>query len=545
MSINTKLYIEEYLKIRDKKSRVIPFKLNEPQIKLYNTIRKLKQEGKPVRILVLKARQMGFSTLTEAILFKEVVTKSNVTAGIITHESKATNNLFNMSKLYYDNLPEAIKPSIMNRNAQELIFNTKDNSGLNSKITCMTAGNGAGRSGTYNFLHLSEFAFWEGDKKEAYISLMQTVPNTPDSMAIIESTANGYEYFKELWDKAVNKETDFIPFFVGWNELQEYQIPYTGFELTNEEKELKRIYNLSLDQLEWRRWCIRNNCGGDIQVFKQEYPINPEEAFISTGKCYFDKETLIKRIEEIRNVKSKKQGYFDFDYDGLKISNIRWIEDKEGPIKIYEEPKKGYPYVLSGDTSGEGSDYFIGQVLDNTTGKQVAVLRQEYDEISYTRQMYCLGMYYNTALIGIEANYSTYPIEELERLKYPKQYIRHREDTYTGKTTKSYGFKTTSISRPRILGQLQTIFKESIELIVDEETLKEGLTFIKNEKGRPEAQVGYHDDLIMALAIAYDIREQQDMKAKTERQIKQDNMYKDFGIEEDIKEDYGSTIEII
>ena len=307
MSINTKLYIEEYLKIRDKKSRVIPFKLNEPQMKLYNTIRKLKQEGKPVRILVLKARQMGFSTLTEAILFKEVATKSNVTAGIITHESKATNNLFNMSKLYYDNLPEAIKPSIMNRNAQELIFNTKDNTGLNSKITCMTAGNGAGRSGTYNFLHLSEFAFWEGDKKEAYISLMQTVPNTPDSMAIIESTANGYEYFKELWDKAVNKETDFIPFFVGWNELSEYQIPYTGFELTSEEKELKRIYNLSLDQLEWRRWCIRNNCGGDIQVFKQEYPINPEEAFISTGKCYFDKETLIKRIEEIRNVKPKNK----------------------------------------------------------------------------------------------------------------------------------------------------------------------------------------------------------------------------------------------
>ena len=545
MSINTKLYIEEYLKIRDKKSRVIPFKLNEPQIKLYNTIRKLKQEGKPVRILVLKARQMGFSTLTEAILFKEVATKSNVTAGIITHESKATNNLFNMSKLYYDNLPEAIKPSIMNRNAQELIFNTKDNTGLNSKITCMTAGNGAGRSGTYNFLHLSEFAFWEGDKKEAYISLMQTVPNTPDSMAIIESTANGYEYFKELWDKAVNKETDFIPFFVGWNELSEYQIPYTGFELTSEEKELKRIYNLSLDQLEWRRWCIRNNCGGDIQVFKQEYPINPEEAFISTGKCYFDKENIIRRIQETRDVKPKKQGYFDFDYDGLKISNIRWIEDKEGPIKIYEEPKKGYPYVLSGDTSGEGSDYFIGQVLDNTTGKQVAVLRQEYDEISYTRQMYCLGMYYNTALIGIEANYSTYPIEELERLKYPKQYVRHREDTYTGKTTKSYGFKTTSISRPRILGQLQTIFKELIELIVDEETLKEGLTFIKNEKGRPEAQIGYHDDLIMALAIAYDIRDQQDMKAKTERQIKQDNMYKDFGIEEDIKEDYGSTIEII
>lgn len=194
---------------------------------------------------------------------------------------------------------------------------------------------------------------------------------------------------------------------------------------------------------------------------------------------------------------------------------------------------------------GEGSDNFTGHVLDNTTGKQVAVLKQEFDEISYTRQMYCLGMYYNKALVGIESNYSTYPIQELERLEYPKLYIREKEDTYTGKHNKSYGFKTTSISRPRILGQLQTIFKENIELIVDTDTLKEGLTFIKNEKGRPEAQVGYHDDLIMALAIAYDIRTQQDMKPKSERQEKIDKMYRDFGIQEDIKEDYGSTIEVI
>lgn len=194
---------------------------------------------------------------------------------------------------------------------------------------------------------------------------------------------------------------------------------------------------------------------------------------------------------------------------------------------------------------GEGSDNFTGHVLDNTTGKQVAVLKQEFDEISYTRQMYCLGMYYNKALVGIESNYSTYPIQELERLEYPKLYIREKEDTYTGKHNKSYGFKTTSISRPRILGQLQTIFKENIELIVDTDTLKEGLTFIKNEKGRPEAQVGYHDDLIMALAIAYDIRTQQSMKVKTEQQEKIDKMYRDFGIQEDIKEDFGSTIEVI
>ncbi len=545
-SINTKKYIEEYVKIRDKNSKIISLRLNEPQLKYYNTIKELKKQNKPVRIIILKARQMGFSTATEGIFFKETVTKPNVNTAIVAHKEDSTTNLFNMSKLMYNELPDAIKPEKKASNAKELVFNNKDGTGLNSKIKCMTAGGeGVGRSDTINNLHISELAFWQGDKKQTLLGLLQAVPNNPNTMIIIESTANGFEYYKELWDNAVAGANDFIPLFIGWNELSEYQMPYTGFDLTKEEKELQRLYGITLEQLTWRRWCIANNCGGDEEQFKQEYPINPEEAFISTGKCYFGKQNIIERIQEVKEVKPEMQGYFEYDYNGISIKNIKWIEDKEGPIKIYEKVKKRYPYVLSGDTAGEGSDNFTGHVLDNTTGKQVAVLKQEFDEISYTRQMYCLGMYYNKALIGIESNYSTYPIQELERLEYPKLYIREKEDTYTGKHNKSYGFKTTSISRPRILGQLQTIFKENIELIVDTDTLKEGLTFIKNEKGRPEAQVGYHDDLIMALAIAYDIRTQQDMKAKSERKEKIDKMYSDFGIQEDIKEDFGSTIEVI
>lgn len=546
MSINTKKYIEEYVKIRDKKSKIIPLKLNEPQLKYYNVIKELKKQRKPVRIIILKARQMGFSTETEAIFFKETVTKPNVNTAIVAHKEDSTTNLFNMSKLMYDQLPEAIKPDKKASNAKELVFDKENGTGLKSKIKCFTAGgSGIGRSDTLNNLHLSELAFWTGDKKETLTGLLQAVPNDPDTMIVIESTANGYEYFKELWDDAVDGKNDFVPLFIGWNELQEYKMPYTGFELTKEEKELQKRYGLTLEQLTWRRWCIANNCGNDVEQFRQEYPINPEEAFISTGKCYFNKEKIVKRIQEVKDIKPVQQGYFDFEYNGLKITKIKWVEDKEGAIKIYEKPKKYYPYVLAGDTAGEGSDYFIGQVLDNTDGSQVAVLRQELDEISYTRQMYCLGMYYNKALIGIEANYSTFPIQELERLKYPNQYVRVKEDKYTKKTEKSYGFKTTTVSRPRILGQLQAIVKESIELLVDIDTLKEGLTFIKNEKGRAEAQVGYHDDLIMALAIAYDIRTQQSMKKVSKQKIIENKMYKDFGIEQEIQEDYGSTIEVI
>ena len=271
MNINTKKYIEEFIKIRDKAGKIIDLKLNQGQQKLYDAIKKQHKAGKPIRIIVLKARQIGFSTLTESIIFKNTATKFNVNAGIITHKEEATTNLFNMSKRMYDNLPREIKPSLKRSNAKELIFDNDKGTGLKSKIKCMTAGSsGVGRSDTFNYLHISELAFWGNNAKETTVGLFQAVPNLPDTMIVIESTANGYEYFKELWDMAVRGESDFIPVFVGWNELDDYRIPYTGFELTDYEKKIQKTYNLSLEQLSWRRWCIKNNCGGDVEQFKQE-----------------------------------------------------------------------------------------------------------------------------------------------------------------------------------------------------------------------------------------------------------------------------------
>lgn len=177
-----------------------------------------------------------------------------------------------------------------------------------------------------------------------------------------------------------------------------------------------------------------------------------------------------------------KRGFFEYDYDGSKIKNIRWQNDENGFIDIFEEKRTSYPYVISGDTAGEGSDYFIAQVLDNITGKQVAKMRKQFDADEYTRQMYCLGKYYNNALVGIETNFDTYPIKELERLGYDNQYIREKEDTYTGKHKKAFGFRTDRITRPLILSELQALINDHIELINDKDTLEEMLVFIRNEK---------------------------------------------------------------
>ena len=193
-----------------------------------------------------------------------------------------------------------------------------------------------------------------------------------------------------------------------------------------------------------------------------------------------------------------------------------------------------------------GSDFFTGHVLNNITGEQVAVLRKEFDEVEYTRQMYCLGKYYNNALLGIESNFSTYPIQEAERLGYKYQYVREQEDTYTGKVEKRLGFKTTSISRPRVLAQLQTIVLESCDLLNDKDTLEEMLVFVRNEKGRPEAKEGEHDDLVMGLAIAYDIREQQRFTLSSKEYAPEPELdYDEFSKVRTIESDFGSKIEII
>ena len=226
-----------------------------------------------------------------------------------------------------------------------------------------------------------------------------------------------------------------------------------------------------------------------------------------TGKSVFDAEKITQRL--LAKIKPQAVGDFTYSNDGIRLTEIRWMENKSGGIRIYKPPERGVPYVIGADTAGEGSDSFVAQVLDNRTGEQVAMLRQTYDEDLFAKQIYCLGMHYNKALIGIETNYSTFPVMELERLRYPRQYVRESIDDYTHKVKKSYGFQTNTKTRPVIIAGLVEVVRESVELICDQTTLEEMLTFVRNEDGRAEAEAGAHDDCVMALAIAHYIRPQQ------------------------------------
>lgn len=531
--LNCAMYIAAFLKIQTKDGQIVPFRMNQPQQRLYDTIREQWKAGKPVRIIILKARQMGFSTLTEAIIFWLTSTASNVTSMIVAHKEESTKNLFLMSKRFYDYLPERIKPMLRSSNAQELIFDTPTRykgtaRGLGSRIRCATAGGGGiGRSYTLKAAHLSEFAFWPGDKLDTLTGLMQAVPDLPGTLVIIESTANGFDEFKKQWDLAVENQKQgidgFIPVFFAWYEMDEYrrEVP-PGFERTAEEEQLSQTFGLDDEQLAWRRWCIVNNCGGDLNKFHQEYPATPDEAFIATGQCVFDKEMLVLRRHQVEQEKWE-YGKFRIEYDHAgKIASFRWEQEAGGPVRIRVHPQDKVPYVLGGDTAGTGSDKFGAHVLDNRTGDQVAVLHHQFGERMFAEQAYCLGLYYNQALIGVETNYSTFPIELLVWLGYPNLYVRQRVDTFTGKLVDAFGFETTTKTRPLIIDGLKDVARQALETIHDYETLGEMLTFVYDENWKPQAEEGEHDDLVMSLAIAHYIRSQQttgELREKEEKKV--------------------------
>lgn len=511
-------YIENCLKIKTKSGTVVPFRLNDAQRKLYAVAKRQQDDGKPVRLIILKARQLGFSTLTEGLIFHACATRKNVNALIVAHREDATANLFRMSKLFYDELPAPVKPMLRASNAQELVFENPSKlrserearPGLRSRIRCATAGGrGIGRSDTLQCVHLSEYAFWPDGadgKASTLAGILQAVPSLPGTMVVIESTANGFEDFKERWDAAVAGENDFEPVFFAWFENPDYSMPVVpGTEWTPEERDLKAAYQLTDEQLQWRRWCIANNCGGSLDMFRQEYPASPGEAFLHSGTGVFDNEQIVLRLERLPSPAGRGE-----------FTDGEWTESETGAITLYELPEEGVPYVLGGDTAGEGSDYFTAIVIDNVSGRIVAKLRQKYSEPEYVRQIFALGRFYNDALVAIETNFSTYPAMKLQEMEYPNQYSREREDTYTRQMRKSYGFRTDRQSRPRAIANLVEVFSSHPEWFTDRELLEEMLTFCYNEDHRPEALAGKHDDLVMGAAITYAARHQQRMTVLTE-----------------------------
>ena len=550
-------FSSKYIKITNKSGEKVPLNQNYVQRQIENKIKELQSQGIPPRLIVLKSRQMGVSTDTQGRMTKETTTKGNKNGFIVSHEEGSTKAIFQKAKYMFDNLPDDIKPLQKASNATELIFDEPNHykgkeEGLHSKIEIKTAGNaGIGRSETRHYAHLSEYAFWKGKDENSpdkqLSSIMQAIPDDVDTWVIIESTANGYNDFKNQWDMAVRGDTEFIPMFFPWYVHEEYvrelDVPEHEFidNMCEYQKFLYSDLALPLERINWWKHTKASKCNNDLNQMKQENPTTPEEAFIFSGTPVFDNEKVQKRIEYLRSNQTIKTGYFSFKWHDSKYQDyilddtIEFVESSTKPwIRIFKDKDTMVPYVIGGDTKGEGSDYYAATVIDNSNGVRCASIHWQISNSKpYTHQMYCLGRYYNDALIGIEMNFNTAPIEELQRLDYPNQYIRRSYDSYKKTTQKKYGWKTDGNTRPILIDKEIDLIEHNIELFNDIDMLQECLTFVYDKNNRPDAMDGKHDDLLISDMICNEIRAQQTTKIEPDQyDINWDK------VPSDLREDY-------
>jgi len=497
---NPIFYIEKNLYIRTKEGKLQKLKINYVQTELINYVIECLDKGVPIRVIILKARQEGMSTIIEAIIFWYTATHKNRSGRIVAHDGDSSNNLFNMSKLYYERLHEFVRPMIRYSNRKELVFENpddekrSDNPGLGSKMMVSTAGNlQAGRSETNQLIHASEVAFWD-HPEELMAGLMQTVPYSPNTMIFLESTANGVGgYFYNEYQRAKRGKSVFKCFFFPWFVHEEYHLkPPIGFKPNRTEQKLKTKYGLTNAQLYWRR-VKKSELESTGGKFEQEYPSDDYEAFIASGRPRFDVDQLMKyRLE----TKKPVRGY---------LKEGKFTESDSGSFRVWKLPFWSSAYAIGVDVAEglEIGDNSVVQVLDKFMGEQVAEWagKCDPDELGYIAVE--IAKFYNFGLLGIEANnhgLTTLTIAKQEN--YPNIYYRRVLDDRTHKKTNKFGWHTNVKTKPLAIDEMAVWIRERQLIINSQELVEECLTYVIDENGRTNAQEGALDDRVMSMAIA-------------------------------------------
>ena len=553
---NPAFLLHTYMNIRAKAGGRARFCQWTPaQKRLYQTIRRLQYEKKPVRIVILKARQMGISTLCEGLLFWRTALFRDATSMIVAHEEDAVTNIYRMFQLYYESMPDAIRPLTEKFNQSEIVFDNpnvkkrQQEPGLGSRLIVKTAAlggtskrqSGKGRSGTYHAVHASEAAYW-AEPEKFWGGVQNAVPRAPSSMVLIESTANGHgNWFHHLWREAAQgwemtknpatgtmewglvnprlSRSSYVPVFLSWLEHSEYrldlpcgdseeEVKYYTKSLDKEEKKLVKHFGATLNQIEWRRQVLTDECNKDVGLFNQEYPVTPEMAFISTGRRVFDMGALDRAEDSIRSQSLLTRCDIESDLDGDVV--IR--EDAEGPLYLYRRPVEGVSYSMGVDTSYNKphGDFSCIQVLRNDNWEQVAVFhaRVEADQLAVVAKD--LGMYYNEAMVVIEIDGpGLATAKKLGELDYWNTYRRINPERFDNKRMAVMGWRMTQKARANMVANLKAAVRTGELILNDAGTIgemRDWVLVMNSNSGRskecPADPTHGYDDRITSLGIA-------------------------------------------
>jgi hypothetical protein len=540
-------FIEKYLWIRDKEPKLNLLKLNTTQNLVMDIIETLWEYNKPVRIIILKARQQGISTLIQAILFVITIHTKLMYAKTVSYDVDSATALYEMAERYYRKLPKQLQPPTKYYTKKSLVFRDMENDDedLDSRITIDSAKKiESGRSLTLQLLHISEMGMME-DIAKLLASLRNSVPKNPLSFVAVESTAQGAgNDFHDQWLKASTLDevlsgevkeghTNYVKIFIPWYIHDEYKITVPkkfklykhDHEIYGNEKQEMETYGLTLEQMAWRRDTIVNECDGDIEIFRQEYPANEDEAFISSGRLRFDKSAIHFYRENVKNP-DKTGELFTVEtleeaekHYGGDAPDIEFQEDPNGKLLIYEMPKISKIRPENNCFYAIGCDVSEGLLVEGNRKPDPSAIsvwkRVPYEKVASWRGwiepddlawiLYQLGYFYNYAWIGVEKNNHGYTTNKILQDIYPFLFYKTVIDEKTEKETKKFGWETNRATKPYMIDQLARLFRQKAAKIPDKQTIDEYSWYTIYNNGKTRAPYGKTDDIIMADAIALQV----------------------------------------
>lgn len=510
------------LKIISKSAKLVSLIHNRAQLRVHNTKQLQIERELPVRLIICKARRRGVSTGEEADMFEDINRKQNRYGCVASLDTDSTNVVFNMCKVFQDEIPDEKKRLVKRSNRKEIAYAPPHR----SSILCQTAGKDVlGRGGTLQIAHLTEVAFWPRAKQQLG-SFLPQIPRLPDTCVTIESTSFGTtgEFHDKYWtavDRLRHNREDYngyLPIFLSWQDDPEYQMPlptgyelqpYTDHEIYGDEQHLIHRWGLTPEQLYWRRYTIREDFNCDLAWFMQEYPATAKESFQGTGRMVF----LPSKIDYLEKRCHPPIANIEFyEEDGnVKYRNVLRTQNC---WSIWAWPERDHEYCQFGDVA-EGkasntddprsdSDRSVSIILDRNAFRLPAVYYGRPDTIQFGDQMLFAAKYFNWAWSSPEMNSIGQSIlDTFKRAEYSYVYQRERkEDSDNTEDSDLLGWKTTGLTRPLMLDYLiDAVHEDNCELhIMDQRIINEMRTFITNKQGKKEHDAGEFDDCVMALA---------------------------------------------
>lgn len=456
--------IETLLKIRTKRRGLVVLSPNRAQSEYSAQCTK--------RNIVLKARQLGITTYVAARFFIHTITQPGTLTVQVAHTQESAEEIFRIVHRFWENLPEALQRGALARsraNVRQIAFPE-----LDSEYRVATAADpNAGRGMTIHNLHCSEVARWPRDGADTLASLRSAVPDGGE--IVLESTPNGAGgMFYEEWQKAA--KTGYTQhFFPWWYEESYRQATASIGPLTSEEEELAQRFALRDDQIAWRR----TNRAQLRGLAAQEFAEDPVSCFRASGECVFDLEAIDRAAAACG--------------DPLETRD-------NGRLMIWFPAQAGKQYVIGVDPAGGGSDgdYSCAQLIERRTGIQCAELHGHFPLREFANRLVALAALYNQALLAVERNNHGYGVlAHLQSLGCTNLYREGGQD----------GWLTSAVTRPAMIENLAAVLATEPGLFHSPRLINEFRTFVRQLDGSSGAAVGSHDDCVMAMAIAWGVRQ--------------------------------------